>query len=102
MKLKLKVELLAMLWDKAGDCLITELLTSSWNEYGTLRMQSSYAPAHISIIGGYKTSGIAGNLTVKDEGNQQESIAEIHDCSRIAIMGIRHKRRHKTVADMYF
>ena len=31
-----------------------------------------------------------------------DAIAKMFDCSRIAIMGIRHKRRHKTVADMYF
>ncbi|MGL5583710.1 MAG: HNH endonuclease signature motif containing protein [Cetobacterium sp.] len=31
-----------------------------------------------------------------------DSIAKMFSCSRIAIMGIRHKRRHKKVADMYF
>lgn len=31
-----------------------------------------------------------------------ECIAKQFSCSRVAIMGIRHKRRHKQIADKYF
>lgn len=31
-----------------------------------------------------------------------KKLALKYQCSRIAIMGIRHKRRHKQIADMYF
>lgn len=31
-----------------------------------------------------------------------EVLAKKYSCSRIAIMGIRHKRRHKDIADLYY
>ena len=37
------------------------------------------------------------------KGNHtDDALAKMFGCSRVAIMGIRHKRRHKKVADMYF
>ena len=36
------------------------------------------------------------------QGINDTQISYLMKCSRVAIMGIRHKRRHKDIADLYF
>lgn len=39
---------------------------------------------------------------IASNSKSDQKIANIFSCSRIAIMGIRHKRRHKNIANLYF
>lgn len=39
---------------------------------------------------------------IASNSKSDQSIANVFNCSRIAIMGIRHKRRHKEIANLYF
>lgn len=73
----------------------------------------------------YNLRNVSRNINVKDtvqtNGRRKFSQTELHQicqyiqqgindtqisylmkCSRVAIMGIRHKRRHKDIADLYF
>ena len=68
-------------------------VTRSENNYGSVRgVRRRFTKQELTSI---------CELIAEDRYTDQH-IADIHKCSRIAIMGIRHKRRHAEFSDDFF